>query len=132
MVAALSYLALGFALWSHAWTLGARTHTLCGCGDPALFLWLFQAPATSLAHLQNPFYSTAMFHPTGINLLDQPSVMALTVPLIPVTWIFGPVASFNLASTLVPALTAFAMFMVLRRWVRWTPAAYLGGLLYGF
>ncbi len=132
VVAALSYLALGFALWAHAWIGGVRTHTLCGCGDPALFLWFFQAPATSLAHAQNPFYSTAMFYPTGINLLDQTSVMGLTVPLIPVTWIFGPVASFNLASTLVPALTAFAMFMVLRRWVRWTPAAYLGGLLYGF
>jgi hypothetical protein len=131
-LAGLSYLALGFALWAHAWTGGARTHTLCGCGDPALFLWFFQSPVTSLAHLQNPFYSTAMFHPTGINLLDQTSVMGLTVPLIPVTWLFGPVASFNVASTLVPALTAFAMFVVLRRWVRWTPAAYLGGLLYGF
>jgi hypothetical protein len=131
-LAVASYLALGFAVWAHAWIDGARTHTLCGCGDPALFLWFFQSPVTSLAHLQNPFYSTAMLHPTGINLLDQTSVMGLTVPLLPVTWIFGPVASFNLAATLVPALTAFAMFMVLRRWVRWTPAAYLGGLLYGF
>jgi hypothetical protein len=65
---AASYLGLGFALWAHAWADGAGTHTLCGCGDPALFLWFFQSPATSLAHLQNPFYSTAMFHPTGINL----------------------------------------------------------------
>ena len=130
--AAASYLGLGFALWAHAWADGAGTHTLCGCGDPALFLWFFQSPATSLAHLQNPFYSTAMFHPAGINLLDQTSVMGLTVPLIPVTWLFGPVASFNLASTLVPALTALSMFVVLRRWVRWLPAAYLGGLLYGF
>jgi hypothetical protein len=131
-VAALSYLALGFVLWVHAWTGGVRAHTLCGCGDPALFLWFFQAPATSLEHLQNPFYSSAMLHPAGVNMLDQTSVMALTVPLVPVTWLFGPVASFNVASTLVPGLTAFAMFMVLRRWVRWTPAAYLGGLLYGF
>ena len=130
--AAASYLGLGFALWAHAWADGAGTHTLCGCGDPALFLWFFQSPATSLAHLQNPFYSTAMFHPAGINLLDQTSVMGLTVPLIPVTWLFGPVASFNVASTLVPALTALTMFVVLRRWVRWLPAAYLGGLLYGF
>ena len=110
----------------------ARTHTLCGCGDPALFLWFFQSPATSLAHLQNPFYSTAMFHPAGINLLDQTSVLGITLPLTPVTWLFGPVASFNVACTLVPALTALTMFVVLRRWVRWLPAAYIGGLLYGF
>jgi len=123
---------LGFALWAHAWADGAGTHTLCGCGDPALFLWFFQSPATSLAHLQNPFYSTAMFHPTGINLLDQTSVLALSVPLIPVTWLFGPVASFNVACTIVPALTALTMFVVLRRWVHWLPAAYIGGLLFGF
>ena len=129
---AASYLGLGFALWAHAWADGAGTHTLCGCGDPALFLWFFQSPATSLAHLQNPFYSTAMFHPTGINLLDQTSVLALSVPLIPVTWLFGPVASFNVACTIVPALTALTMFVVLRRWVHWLPAAYIGGLLFGF
>ena len=52
--AGLLYLALGFVLWVHAWTQGASTHTLCGCGDPALFLWFFQWPATALAHAAEP------------------------------------------------------------------------------
>ncbi len=130
--AGLAYLALGFALWIHAWTDGATTHTLCGCGDPALFLWFFQWPATALAHGQNPFYSSALFHPTGINLLAQTSVMGLSLPLVPVTWIWGPVASLNVASTVTPALTAFAAFVVVRRWAPWTPAAFVAGLLYGF
>jgi hypothetical protein len=128
----LLYLAVGFALWAHAWAEGATTHTLCGCGDPALFLWFFQWPATALAHGHNPFYSTALFHPTGINLLAQTSVTGLTLPLVPVTWIWGPVASLNVASTVAPALTAFTAFVVVRRWVRWTPAAFFAGLLYGF
>jgi hypothetical protein len=127
-----SYLVVAVALWWNAWSGGASTHTLCGCGDPALFLWFFQWPATALAHLHNPFYSTALFHPGGINLLAQTSVLGVTVPLIPVTWIFGPVAALNVAATLIPALSAFAAFVVLRRWVRWAPAAYLGGLLFGF
>ncbi len=126
------YLAVGFTLWAHAWAQGASTHTLCGCGDPALFLWFFQWPATAIAHGQNPFYSTALFHPGGINLLAQTSVPGLSLPLVPVTWIWGPVASFNVASTVVPALTAFTAFVVLRRWAPWTPAAFVGGLLYGF
>ncbi len=130
--AGLSYVGLGVLLWGEAWTQGASTHTLCGCGDPALFLWFFQWPATALAHGHNPFYSSALFHPGGINLLAQTSVLGLSVPLIPVTWIWGPVATLNVASTLAPALSAFAMFVVLRRWVRWLPAAYVGGLLYGF
>ncbi len=128
----LVYLALGFVLWVHAWTEGAATHTLCGCGDPALFLWFFQWPATALAHGENPFYSSALFHPTGINLLAQTSVTGLSLPLVPVTWIWGPVASLNVASTVTPALTAFTAFVVVRRWAPWTPAAFLGGLLYGF
>src|ERR1700722_10970406 len=126
------YLALGFVLWVHAWVEGASTHTLCGCGDPALFLWFFQWPATALAHGQNPFFSSALFHPSGINLLAQTSVTGLSVPLVPVTWIWGPVASLNVASTITPALTAFTAFVVIRRWAPWTPAAFVGGLLYGF
>jgi len=128
----LVYLALGVVLWVHAWAEGASTHTLCGCGDPALFLWFFQWPATALAHGENPFYSTALFHPSGINLLAQTSVTGLSLPLVPVTWIWGPVASLNVASTITPALTAFSAFVVVRRWAPWTPAAFLGGLLYGF
>jgi hypothetical protein len=132
LAAGLLYLGVGFVLWVHAWAEGATTHTLCGCGDPALFLWFFQWPATALAHGDNPFYSTALFHPTGINLLANTSVTGLSIPLVPVTWIWGPVASLNVASTVAPALTAFTAFVVIRRWAAWTPAAFVGGLLYGF
>jgi hypothetical protein len=131
-VVALVYLLAGFVLWVHAWTAGATTHTLCGCGDPALFLWFLQWPATALAHGHNPFFSTALFHPGGINLLAQTSVEAIGLPLAPVTWIWGPVATLNVASTLVPAITAFSAFVVVRRWAPWTPAAFVAGLLYGF
>ena len=130
--AGLVYLALGFVLWVHAWADGATAHTLCGCGDPALFLWFFQWPATAVAHGENPFFSTALFHPTGVNLLAQTSVTGLSLPLIPVTWIWGPVATLNVAATVTPALSAFTAFVVLRRWAPWTPAAFLGGLLFGF
>jgi hypothetical protein len=127
-----SYLLIAVVLWWNAWSAGGSTHTLCACGDPALFLWFFQWPATAVAHLHNPLYSTALFHPQGVNLLAQTSVLGITVPMIPVTWIFGPVAALNVASTLTPALSAFAAFVTLRRWVHWAPAAYLGGLLFGF
>ena len=41
-------------------------------------------------------------------------------------------ATLNVASTLAPALSALSMCWLLRRWVRWTPAAVVGGLLFGF
>jgi hypothetical protein len=36
------------------------------------------------------------------------------------------------ALTLSPVLSALAMYVLLRRWVSWAPAAFVGGLLYGF
>lgn len=73
-----------------------------------------------------------MFHPVGINLLSNASSLALGVLLAPVTWLFGPVATLNVAATLVPTLSALALFWLLLRWVRWAPAAFVGGLIYGF
>jgi hypothetical protein len=126
------YLILAVVLWWHVWSSHPTSVTTCGCEDPSLFVWFLEGPAYALAHGHNLFYSTALFHPTGINLLSNTGVLALGVPLAPVTWLFGPVATLNVASTLGPALTALAMFWLLRRWVRWTPAAFLSGLVLGF
>jgi hypothetical protein len=126
------YLVVSILLWWHVWSSHPTTVTTCGCGDSALFLWFLEWPAYALAHGHNPFFSTALFHPGGINLLSNTSVLAIGIPLAPVTWLFGPVATLNVASTLGPALSALAMFWLLRRWVRWTPAALIGGLVFGF
>jgi hypothetical protein len=131
-LAAAAYLAVALLVWWHVWSGHPTSTTTCGCGDSALFLWFFAWPAHALAHGLDPFFSTAMSHPGGVNLLDNTSVLALGTVLAPVTWAFGPVASMNVALTLAPALSALAMFVLLRRWVRWAPAAFAGGLLYGF
>jgi hypothetical protein len=126
------YLVVAIVLWWHVWSSHPTTVTTCGCGDSALFLWFLEWPAYALAHGHNPFFSTALFHPGGINLLANTSVLAIGIPLAPVTWLFGPVATLNVALTLGPALSALAMFWLVRRWVHWTPAALVGGLVFGF
>jgi len=127
-----AYLVLSLALWWHVWSSHPSITTTCGCGDPALFLWFIEWPAYALAHGHNPFYSTALFHPVGIDLLSNTSVLAIGLPLAPVTWLFGPVTTLNVASTLCPVLNGLAGVWLLRRWVRWTPAAFIGGLIFGF
>ena len=67
-----------------------------------------------------------------MNLPANTSVLAIGVVLAPVTWLFGPVASMNVALTLAPVLSALAMFVLLQRWVSWPPASFVGGLFYGF
>jgi hypothetical protein len=127
-----AYLALGVALWWGVWSSHPTTVTTCGCGDAARFLWFFRWPAFALIHGHDVLHSTWLFHPGGINLLDDTSVVALGLVLAPVTWLWGPVASMNIALTVAPVLSALAMFVLLRRWVHWAPAAFLGGLAYGF
>jgi len=131
-VAFACYLALSVVLWWGVWSTHPTSVTTCGCGDTSLFLWFLEWPAYALAHGHNPFYSTALFHPQGIDLLSNTSVLAIGIPLSPVTWIWGPVATLNVASTLGPALSSLAMCWLLGRWVRWSPAAFVGGLVFGF
>jgi hypothetical protein len=132
LVAAGLYLVLALVVWWHVWTGHPTVSTTCGCGDSSLFTWFIDWPAYAIRHGLNPLYSTAMFHPTGVNLLSNTAVVAIGVVLAPVTWVFGPVASLNIALTLSPALSALAMYVLLRRWVSWAPAAFVGGLFYGF
>jgi hypothetical protein len=131
-VAGLVYLVLSLVLWWGVWSTHPTTTTTCGCGDAARFLWFFEWPAFALAHGHTVLYSQWLFHPTGINLLNDTSVVGLGILLSPVTLALGPVAGMNVALTLAPALSALAMFALLRRWVTWSPAAFLGGLVYGF
>ena len=126
------YLAVSVLLWWNVWSTHPSGVTSCACGDASLFLWFLEWPAYAIAHGHNPFYSASLFHPGGINLLSNTSVLAVGILLAPVTWIFGPVATMNVASTFAPVLSGLAMFWLLRRWVRWSPAAFVGGLVFGF
>jgi hypothetical protein len=128
-VAGGGYLTLSLILWAHVLP-HPRSLTTCGCGDGALTLWVIRWPAYALSHGLNPFYSSKLFVPRGINM--APNSLGLGIATAPVTWLFGPVASLNLIDVVSPPLSALAMFWLLRRWVSWVPAAYVGGLFFGF
>jgi hypothetical protein len=132
LVAGLLYLALSLVVFWHVWTAHPTNTTLCGCDDQSLFTWFIAWPAHAILHGQNPFHSTALFYPGGTNLLSNTSELAIGVLLAPVTWLFGPIATLNVALVLTPVASALAMCILLRRWVSWLPAAFIGGLAYGF
>lgn len=68
----------------------------------------------------------------GMNVLTNAGSPLLAFIFSPVTWLFGPVAAFNLASTVALPLSATACYVLIRRFTHWRPAAFIGGLLYGF
>ena len=124
---AAGYLVLSVALWWNVWSNHPTSTTTCGCGDTSLFTWFLAWPAFALRHGLDTLYSTYLFHPTGVNLLSNTAEVGVGLVLAPVTWAFGPVATLNTALTLSPALSALAMYVLLRRWVSWAPAAFVGG-----
>lgn len=133
LLAAAAYLALGVALWWHVWTGNPAATMVCACGDPSSFVWFLDWPAYAISHGHSLFFATTAHVPAGMNLLDNTSVLALGVALAPVTWLWGPIASLNVALTLAPALSALAAYVCLRRALGLSRfAAFLGGLLFGF
>jgi dolichyl-phosphate beta-glucosyltransferase len=132
LVAGGLYLVLSVGVWWHAWSAGPSTVMTCDCTDAGRMVWYLAWSGFALDHGHQLLFSNWLFHPTGFNLLNDTSAPAITLVLSPVTLLWGPVTAINVASTLVPVVTALSMFWLLQRWVRWAPAAFVGGLAYGF
>jgi hypothetical protein len=126
------YLALGVVLWWHAWSGGASASIPGGSGDPDQDVWFLAWALHALENGNNPFFTHALYAPQGVNLLANPSILALGVLFAPVTAIFGPLVAFNVAVTVAPAASALAAFFAIRRYATWGPAGFVGGLCYGF
>jgi len=128
------YVVLAVVTWWHVWIGGGPASTMtCDCGDPSSFVWFLEWPAYALTHGHSLFLEARDQVPGGMNMLDNTSVLALGVVLSPVTWLFGPVVTLNVALTAAPALSAISAYGCLRRGLGlWRPAAFLAGLLFGF
>lgn len=101
-------------------------------GDPAQTVWFFAWAAHWLSSAGNPFLTHSLNAPFGINLAQATAVPLLAVAAAPLTLVAGPFASANLLMVSAMPLSAASAFVVFRRWSVATPAAWVGGLLYGF
>jgi hypothetical protein len=96
--------------------------------DQTQWEWFFAVTAHNVTHLHDPFFTTLLNHPLGVNLMANTVMLGLAVPLTPVTLLFGPTVTWALILTLGLAATATAWYGLLRRHVvRSWPAAALGG-----
>jgi hypothetical protein len=114
------------APWSNSQVVSRATT------DPVQTVWYLQWVAFSLAHGVNPFFSNYVDVPHGANIASNTSVPLLGAIGAPITWLWGAITTFNIMMRLGLALSAFTMFLVLRQWTKWWPAAFVGGLLNGF
>lgn len=102
-----------------------------GWGDPTQTLWFLEWMSFALRHGLNPFHSNYLNYPIGVSLANNTLSPLLGVLGAPITLSLGPVVALNVLLRLAFASSAASMFVVLRTWCRW-PAAFLGGLFYGF
>ena len=101
--------------------------------DNILFTWWLTHAAHSLVHLQNPLFSTQMNVPFGVNMMANTSILGVSIPLIPVTLLFGPQVSYAVYVTLALTLSATTCYYVLSRYlVTSRVAAFVGAGFFGF
>ena len=101
-------------------------------GDLDQMVWYLAWTPHAIGHGQNLFATNWLNYPAGVNLAQNTSAPLLGLVTAPLTLAVSPLASLNLLLWLAFPLSAFSMFVVLRRWVGWDLAAFVGGALYGF
>ena len=128
--------------WSATWRPASRspgrgaTYLIDGklqaTRDAGVYVWDFWWMAHQVLHLGNPWYTRAIAAPVG-GQLGYHALMPLDgVVMLPVTLLFGPSASYNLLSILMPGLMCYAMYRAARLWLpgpdrrRSRPGAFFG------
>ncbi len=110
------------------------THSVvgCPCGDVMQEVWFLKWTPWAILHGHNPMFTNWMDYPTGANLASNTVMPGLAILVAPVTWLFGPVSSYNLLMWVSFPISAFACFYVVRRLSGSNVGAFAGGALYGF
>lgn len=123
---------LSLLVWWRPLVGGLRSTTICGCGDPAFTLWYLGLPGHVMVHGGGLLFSSLLWHPTGVDVLDAASSLGLGLPLAWVSIVAGPVATLNVALISASALSALSLWLLLRRWGCSGFAALVAGVLFGF
>jgi hypothetical protein len=126
------YVLVAFAYWGVR-LLPHPGRFYIGTGtDPQIFLWSLGWWPHALAHNLNPFHTGAIWAPQGQNLAWATSVPTLALVFAPLTWLAGPVVSYNVVALLLPALAAWTAFLLCRHLTRSLWASLVAGYLFGF
>ncbi|MEV5691731.1 hypothetical protein AB0L43_10945 [Micromonospora globbae] len=123
------------ALWvtSRIWMDPAGRVASLYSSDPAQVQFFLAHSVRVVLHGEFPFYTDQFNYPDGVNLMANTAILALGIPMVPVTLLFGPAVSFVLLVTLGLAGTAAAWYRMLSRHVVRNPlAAAVGGWFCGF
>jgi hypothetical protein len=132
-VAVVVYLGLGVLVMGRY--LAHPGHVVNGHlpSDNTWFEWLLEHGAYSVRHLANPLFSHRQNVPDGVNMMANTSVLGVTIPLAPLTLLFGGKVTYVVWTVLACAGTAATGYWALsRHLVGSRVAAFAGGAFAGF
>jgi hypothetical protein len=99
--------------------------------DGGVYVWDFWWMAHAVEHLSNPWFTRSIVAPSGVQLGYHALMPLEGVLMLPVTLLFGPSASYNLLSILMPGLMCYAAYRVARLWLPTQTGAVFAGAFYG-
>ncbi|MET0423970.1 MAG: hypothetical protein ABW046_08855 [Actinoplanes sp.] len=131
--ALLSYAAISVLVMIQLW-LDPNGRILAGNDDDhTIFTFMLAHSERVIFHGDNPFFTGQLNAPTGVNMMANTAILALGLPMAPVTHFFGVGVTIAALITLGLAGTAAAWYWVLsRHLVTSRAAAWIGGLWCGF
>ena len=133
LAAPLVYLFGGVYLTAHFWGDPDTRIQSSNVQDQGFFQFVLAHAARSVTHLSNPLFDGQLNVPDGVNMMANTSILGLSLPLTPVTLLFGPAVSYLVLLALAPFLTAAVWYYVLSRHVvRSRVAAFVAGGFCGF
>ena len=102
-------------------------------GDNFEYLWKLQWFSDSLLGRQiSPVYAPQIYYPAGIELTISEITPANTLLALPLTWLAGPIVSYNTLVLLSFFLTACFTYLLAYRLGAARPAAWVAGLAFAF
>ncbi len=113
-LAVLSFVVLGFWVTGRLW-LDPGSDVRDNQSDQSQFEWMMAHGARVVTHFAYPFHSNQMNVPDGVNLMANTSVLSISLPMTPITLLFGPRASFLVFLTAGMIATATAWYFLLSR-----------------
>jgi hypothetical protein len=127
---------VGYLLAAVVVTFGAWRGPASGwagsCCDQEQAIWYLGWTPHALAHGLDPFFTTQIGSPAGVNVMWSPSMPLLGMLGWLPAKIGGPVFGFNVLVVVGIALSGFTAWLAIRRWTGDGPGPIIGGAVYAF
>jgi hypothetical protein len=101
-----------------------------GFADASQNTWNMWWVRYALEHRQNPFWSDKLYYPEGVQMYLQTMNIPDAIFTLPVNYLAGPIAAYNMAVIMAFTLTGYAGFLLVRAFVPgWFVPFFCGVLL---